>query len=321
MDTSQQSQHSRLLIGQVEDLAEQQGGVVALSQAYAIGLTRSAVRAKVQGRRWQRVGSLCLAVHCGPLTSEALQWAAVLEGGPRAHLDGASALIAAGLTNYSVEAIRVSVPKGARIRRRRRPGLDIRETRRFDPEDVVQAGVPRARPAIAAVRGALWAKSDRQASLLVTMAVQQKLTTVEQVAGELLRIKKDRRRGLLHSLVLDLAGGVRSLNELDFVQGCRDRGLPEPDKEVLRRGLGGTTYYLDFRWSRWRVVVEVDGIQHGWAQNAVPDALRHNSIALDGDLVLRLPVMGLRACPDEFFAQVSDALIRAGCPLDGPQVA
>lgn len=320
MDPLRQAQHPHRLIDQVEQLAEQQGGVVSRRQVYDLGVTRSGVRARLKGRRWQRIGSQCLAVHCGPLAPTALHWAAVLESGPRAHLDGASALIAAGLTNYTVDGIRVSVPKGSRIRRRRRPGLDIRETRRFDPEDIVQSGVPRARPAIAAVRGALWAKSDRQASLLVTMAVQQKLTTIEHVAAELLRIKRDRRRGLLHSLALDLAGGVRSLNELDFVQGCRDRGLPEPDKQVLRRG-PGTTYYLDFRWSQWRVVVEVDGIQHGWAQNAVRDALRHNSIALDGDLVLRLPVMGLRACPDEFFAQISDALKRAGCPLGGPQVA
>ena len=72
------------------------------------------------------------------------------------------------------------------------------------------------------------------------------------------------------------------------------------------------TYYLDFRWSRWRVVVEVDGIQHAWAVNLVGDALRHNRLAIDGDLVLRLPVLGLRAQPDAFFGQIREALSAAG---------
>ncbi|HEY6935243.1 MAG TPA: hypothetical protein VI452_17735 [Marmoricola sp.] len=277
-------------------------------------MTRAEVRAQLRARRWQRIGSQSIAVHTGPLTASGRQWAAVLEAGPRAHLDGASALIASGLTNFTVERIRVSVPKGARIRRRRRPSVDLRETRRFDPDDIATSGVPRARPAVAAVRAALWATSDRQASLLMTMAVQQGLCTVEEIAVELLRIKRDRRRRLLHDLVIDLAGGVRSLGELDFVRGCRDRGLPEPDAQVLRR-VAPDRYYLDFRWGRWGVVVEVDGIHHAWAAVLVGDALRHNSIALQGDVVLRLPVLGLRVCPDDFFAQVAEALRTAGCPL------
>ena len=294
--------------------AEDQGGVVSRRQVYALGMTRGEVRAQVLAGRWQRVGTQSLAVHTGPLTTSARQWAAVLEAGPRAHLDGVSALIATGLENYTEDRIRVSVPKGARIQRRRRSTVDIRETRRFDPDDVMPTGVPRTRPAVAAVRGALWAVSDRQASLVATMAVQQGLCTVEQLGEALMRIRRDKRRTLLHDLVIDLAGGVRSLGELDFLHGCRERRLPEPDMQVLRQA-GGNRYFLDCRWKKWGVVVEVDGIHHAWAQELVRDALRHNTIALAGDVVLRLPVLGLRVCPDEFFAQVAGALRAAGCPL------
>lgn len=38
------------------------------------------------------------------------------------------------------------------------------------------------------------------------------------------------------------------------------------------------------------------------------DALRQNSLAIAGDTVLRLPLLGLRLCPDDFFAQIEDAL-------------
>lgn len=298
----------------VERLAEEQGGVVSRRQVYAIGVTRGEVRAQVKARRWQRIGTQSIAIHTGPLTALARQWAAVLEAGPRAHLDGASALIASGLQNYTEARIRVSVPKGARIQRRRRDSVDIRETRRFDPDDVAPSGVPRTQPAVAAVHAALWAATDRQASLVATMAVQQGLCAVEQLGTALMKIRRDKRRTLLHDLVIDLAGGVRSLNELDFLRGCRDRGLPEPDLQVLREA-GGDRYFMDCRWKKWGVVVEVDGIHHAWAQELVRDALRHNSIALAGDVVLRLPVLGLRVCPDEFFAQVAEALRAAGCPI------
>jgi very-short-patch-repair endonuclease len=171
--------------------------------------------------------------------------------------------------------------------------------------------VPRAKVPGAAIRAGLWAVSDRQAALVVTMTAQQKLASVEELASELLKVRRDRRRSLLSTLVLDLAGGVGSLGELDVVRGCRARGLPEPDVQVVRRTSRGTIY-LDFRWREYGVALEVDGVQHGWVQNAVADALRHNSVAMEGDVVLRLPVLGLRLCPDEFFDQLTTALVSRG---------
>ena len=291
-------------------LTRDQDGVVSRTQLYDLGFTRAEVRNQVRARRWRRLGTHCLVVHTGPLPRDARYWSAVLEGGPRAVVDGASALVLAGLRHYEVGRIRVSVPRGARIRHRG-TSVDIRQTRRWAADDTVRNGVPRTLPAVAAVRAALWAQSDRQAELLLTMTVQQGLARADELAHELLRIRRDKRRLLLNELVLELMGGIRSLGELDVVRGCRDRGLPEPDKQVCRRTPHGT-YYLDFRWGRWRVVVEVDGIQHAWATNLVGDALRQNRLAIDGDTVLRLPVLGLRAEPEAFFAQIQQALEAAG---------
>jgi very-short-patch-repair endonuclease len=197
---------------------------------------------------------------------------------------------------------------------RRADGVDIRQTRRLRPEDLAPSGVPRTRPEVAGVRGALWAQSDKQAALLLTMTVQQRLTTAERLGAQLLRVKRDARRILVTSVVTDLLGGVRSLGELEFARMCRERGLPEPSRQVVRRGPDGR-YYLDVIWDRWDVVVEVDGIQHEWASNLVSDALRHNAVTLDGAVVLRLPLLGLRVAPDEFFDQISTALADRGCPL------
>lgn len=276
----------------------------------AWGVTRWQIRGQVRARRWRLIGDQAVCLHNGPLSAQSLRWAAVFQGGPRARLDGASSLAAGGLTGYETERIRVSVPRGARVRRT--PLFDIRQTRRWREDDLAPGGgVPRTKNAIASVRGALWAASDRQAQLLLTMPVQQGLTTAGHLAEALLPVRRAKRLTLAHRTVVDLAGGIRSVNELDLLEGCRARGLPEPDRQAVRRTPGGS-YYLDCHWARFGVTLEVDGIHHTWVEHLVADALRHNEVALDRDVVLRLPVMGLRACPDAFFDQLEAALRRGG---------
>jgi very-short-patch-repair endonuclease len=215
------------------------------------------------------------------------------------------------LERYEVNRVRVSVPRGARIRRTR--VYDIRQTRRWSATDVVPHGIPRTRPEVAAVRGALWAVSDRQAAYLLTLTVQQGLALPDQIGKELLRIRRDKRRLLLHAVVNDILDGSRALGELDVARELRRRGLPSPDRQVLRKDRR-SRYYLDLYWPTWRLVVEIDGIHHTWAENVVGDALRQNALALDGDTVLRLPLLGLRLCPDEFFDQIERALVAGGMP-------
>jgi hypothetical protein len=293
-------------------LAARQHRVIGREQLYALGVTRSQVRAELRGRRWQKWGRQVLVTHTGPLDISALRWAALLTAGPRGALDGTGALLAAGLRHWREEDIRVSVPRGARIRREK--GIDVRQTRRWDAGDIVDADPPRMRNEVAAVRAALWARSDRAAMTLLTMVVQQGMTTAEQLGVEALRIKRDRRRRLVHATILDLLGGAQSLGELDFARLCRERGLPEPSRQRVREGANGQCY-LDVDWERWRVVAEIDGIQHFWAQHVVDDALRHNSVTLTGDVVLRIPVLGLRVDPDRFLDQVERALRERGCTI------
>lgn len=287
-------------------------------QVYALGLSRGEVRANVRADRWARVGRQSICVHRGPLSQEARHWVAVFEAGPRAYLDGGSALVAAGLKSFTMEMIRVSVPRGARVFRV--AGVDIRQTRRWDETDIVAGGLRRSRVEVAAVRAALWARSNREAGLVLTMVVQQDLTTAEKIGVEMLRVRRDKRRSFIHAVLLDLLGGVRSLGELDVARECRRRGLPEPSRQVLRRGRNGK-YYLDVCWEPWKLVVEVDGIQHAWAQQVVGDAIRQNDLALQGHTVLRLPLLGLRIAPEEFFAQIEEALVSAGCPIPGRRTA
>lgn len=299
-------------LGKARALAARQAHAISLAQLRDLEVSRSQLRAQVAAQRWQRVHSQVVVTHTGPLLDETTWWAAVLEGGPRAHLDGASALIAEGLEGFSWETVRVSIPPGARSRQV--PGLDVRRTRRYESSHLQTTGVPRTRPDIAAVRAALWARSDKQAVLVMTMAVQQGLTSAERLGRALLDVRRDKRRALLHATVLDLLGGVRSISEAEFASQCRARGLPEPTRQVVRRGRDGR-YYLDVCWEEWGVVVEIDGIQHSWASQVVGDALRQNAITLEDALVLRVPLLGLRVAADDFFAQIEQALRDRGCVL------
>ncbi|ABL79569.1 MULTISPECIES: DUF559 domain-containing protein [unclassified Nocardioides] len=293
----------------VRQLARDQGEVVSRKQVYALGLTRWEVRAEVRAGRWQLVGDQAVCVHNSVLSDVGEQWAAVFQGGPRAQLDGASALVAAGLERYEVDRVRISVPRGARVRRNRR--FDIRQTRRWAAGDLAAGGIPRTRVEVAAVRGPLWARTDKEATYLLTLVVQQGMARPEDIGMELLRIRRDRRRLLLHAVLNDLLDGARSLGEIDVGRELRRRGLPAPDRQVLRRDRAHR-YYLDLYWPDFHLVVEVDGIHHSWAENVVGDALRQNALALDGDTVLRLPLLGLRLEPDRFFGQIERALRTAG---------
>ena len=81
--------------------------------------------------------------------------------------------------------------------------------------------------------------------------------------------------------------------------------------------IGNGRYFLDVLWEEWKVAVEIDGIHHSLAQQIVGDAIRQNDLSLQGNVVLRVPLLGLRIAKDEFFAQIEEALTAAGCVIPG----
>ncbi|NED95553.1 hypothetical protein G1H11_09525 [Phytoactinopolyspora alkaliphila] len=292
----------------VERLAADQHGVISRRQLYALGLTRWQVKAQLLARRWRKHGRQSIATHTGDLSPPALWWRAVWEVGGDAALDGVTALQSAGLEGFNSPAIQVSVSRGARYHKV--PGVRVYETRRRRPGDVVGSGLPRVRPEVAAVRGALWAVSNRQAALVWLMAIQQRLVTGVALADAFGTVKRHRRRRFLRTVLADVIDGVQSMGELDFAGMCRARGLPEPTRQVVRRGPRGRVY-LDVYWDQWGVVVEIEGAQHLDPATSINDALRQNELFIHGDGVLRLPVIGLRLEPDAFMNQVANMIARS----------
>ena len=61
-------------------------------------------------------------------------------------------------------------------------------------------------------------------------------------------------------------------------------------------------------------MVEVDGIQHAWAENVVGDALRQNPSRSAATRCSGCPCWASGSCPDDFFDQIEDGPGRdAGC--------
>ena len=215
-----------------EALADDQCGIVSRSQLYDLGVTRAEVRANLRADRWRKVGRQSICVHRGPLSQEALHWAAVHEAGPRAYLDGGSALIAAGLKGFSMERIRVSVPRGARVWRVK--GLDVRQTRRWHPDDLAPGPLRRSRVEVAAVRHGLWARTEREGAFALTASVQQGLTTAELIGEALLAVKRDKRRAFVHGVVMGRSSGSSSRSTASSTAGSRRSSVTRSGRTTSR---------------------------------------------------------------------------------------
>lgn len=281
-------------------LADRHAGVVHRRELRQVGVSRDDVRSEIEAVRWFSHGRHTISLAAGPIGQRARWWQAVWESGSGAVLDGAAALKAAGLRGFEPVMIDVSVPRANRHHQ-----LDgVRVHRRTEMPRAMTAGIPRVRPEIAAVHAATWARSDREAALLLCLVVQQRLTTPERLLAAWRSGRRvGPRRPFLADAVVDICDGAQALGELDFGRMCVRAGLPRPTRQVMRRGPRGRIY-LDAGWEDVGLFVEVDGGHHQWALNPVDDALRQNDVVLGGNVVLRIPVLGIRLDADRFMDQV-----------------
>ena len=269
--------------------------VVSFRELRSIGLTKAQWEARVDARQWSAIPRRGVVTHNGPVSGHDALSRALIQVGPKARLGGITALHTAGMSGYDEPLIHIWVPKSAFATPP--AGVRLHETRRWTDGDCMPCGLPRSRPAVAAVQAALWSLTVRQAALAMVMPIQQRIVSAAEVAVELDRVRRHRFRRQLRAALADIMAGSESMGELDFLAMCRTRGLPEPSRQVRRRTPQGTIY-LDVFWEAYAVGVEINGVGHSVLTKGLSDELRLMDTQLRGEMAVQISVLTLRIEPD-----------------------
>ena len=270
--------------------------VISRTQALGLGLSRHQWQWMLSTGAWQSVTPGVAVGHSGEVSERQLLRAAVLTAGAGARLSGFAGLRFQGLTGGTVKQADVVIPTRCRVVDTTVGGLQV-VTHRLDlPPSwtTSRQGLALVKPHGALLHHAAWADTDREAEWPVAAAVQQKVTAVVLLRKGLADLKRHPRRALLGVVLDDVEHGAHAGTELAFLRFCRAHGLPEPDALQVKVRANGTRY-LDARYDRQRVTVELDGAHHREARQWDADALRGlEVVAGTGDRLVRITGGNLR---------------------------
>ncbi|MGZ6792847.1 MAG: hypothetical protein ACXVFV_07825 [Mycobacteriales bacterium] len=289
-------------------LAGEQDGVLSRAQALRSGLTASAWDWHLGTGRWTLLLPGVAVLHSGGPTDGQQAWGAVLHAGPGAALSGDAGLVVHGVRLPPLTALDVAVPWPRNV-----VGHPLRGGSVLRAHGVRQlAGWvhPTREPPVTLVEVALlhaaaWAASDRAAEVRLAAAVQQGRAQPSRVRDRLAEMPRLPRRALVRTVLDEVELGAHAGSELEFLRFCARHRLPRPDAlQVLVRA--GGKRYLDGRYVRQRVSVEVDGAHHRLVGQWDADALRSLHLAVarqgTGEELVRLTAGNLRHDGDEVAA-------------------
>jgi hypothetical protein len=289
----------------------QQDHVVSRPQAFACGMTRSALAHRARpGGPWQRlVHGIYLAQTGGP-TAAQKEMAALLHAGDGSVLTGLAALYGLGLTTSEPGRFDVLVPAT------RRPGstafITIHRTTRM-PERVIREGQRSyALPPRALADAARFLTGLGEVRALIAGAVQRGDCPLPALVREL-GPDRSRNSAKLRQVLAEVADGVRSVTEAEFRQLIRRARLPTPMFNARLFAADGTFIAVpDAWWPEAGVAAEVDSREWHLSPADWEHTLRrHAQMSGHGILVLHFTPGQIRSEPAAVAVVIADAL-RAG---------
>lgn len=292
-------------------LAQAQQGLLSQRQLTALGVSRATVRNHLRARRWSQRSSSVFSVTTGPLSWEQQLWRAVLHAGPGALIGGLTAGKVHGMRGWDRDTVTVLVDddlsfdelEGVRFFRTRRPLDAMRADTRL----------PICQVAPAVLLFAAYEPNRRTAHGAVAATVQQRLTTVPELAVWLQRFKPLKGARGFRGLLDDLGAGAQSLAEVDLRRACRRFGLAKPSSQKERRDRRGRRRYTDAEWilpDGRTLVLEVDGAFHDDVLQASDDRARNRRLTTSQRTVVSCTAYELRYEP----ASVVEDLVALGVP-------
>ena len=282
----------------LSDLLRAHDGVLTLEHARLAGLSKDAVRRRVQWGFWRRCSPGVYFVDDRPFGDAARIRAAVWSYGDNAVASGLAAAWWHGMTKFAPATVEVTVPRdsngrarpGTRVRRRSLAAADITALRGLRvtavPLTVIEAATRKgggAKLLDSALQrdvelGALWRAQLRNKG----------------------RYGSPAARRLLHAA----DGGARSAAERIFLRLVQDAGITGWKANHPVAG-----FRVDVAFPELKVAIEIDGLAfHSDAEDFQHDRSRQNAIALAGWQVLRFTWLDLTEYPDRVIAVIRAAI-------------
>lgn len=264
-------------------LADQQYGVVTLSQLRGLGLSPSSVRDRVAAGRLRRLYRGVYAFGHAALRPEGRILAAVLACGPGAVASHRAAADLRGLLQSARASVDVTSPGRAP---RRRNGIDVHGSRTLAPADITAVrGIP-----CTSVARTLLDLADVVDRRRLERACEQAeiLRVFDRTAIDAAVAGAHGRKGaaLLAAVLTDhhtLETPTRSELETRFLRLCERANIPRPRVNEKVEGLE-----VDFHWPAERLVVETDGYAtHGTRRAFEGDRARDRKLTRAGWRVVR----------------------------------
>lgn len=264
------------------DLAALQDYVLTREQALGHGFNQHAVRRLVIAGAWQRVAPGVFFTSSTQVPWRAQAWAGVLIGGDYSRLGGRAAGYLHGLVDAPPADIDVWWGPGSGRPRIDGPWLFHRES---SPQRGASVGIP-PRLSVEDTVLDLIADQDvdsRQVIALVTAAVQSRRTTAARFRRAIGRRRFVAHRRLLEKLLAEVAEGVRSPLEHDYLVDVEQpHGLPRGVRQRGRRNTEVDVWYEDYG-----LLVELDGRLGHEGVGRFRDMARDNAATADGLASLR----------------------------------
>jgi hypothetical protein len=270
----------------LDEVLEQQAGVVSRRQLLAIGARDSDIARMLRRRELARVHQGVFVDHTGPLNSEQVAWAAVLYYWPAA-LTHRSAIADVGDPGSLGREIHVAVDSARRVDRL--AGVTVHRLKDFGSVALMNLSPPRVRVEHAALEAAAAAVTARQAVGVLADVCQARRTTPARLLSRLDAMPRLRRRRLLREILADVAAGAFSVLERMYLREVeRPHGFPSGRRQRRVR-LGRSAAYRDVEYVEQRLVVELDGrLGHERSADRWADLDRDVEAAADRRLTVRL---------------------------------
>jgi len=274
-------------------------GIIHIDHLATLGMSRAALRWKVDSGRWRQVLPRVYATFTGRLTEHQRLLAACLYAGPAAKIGGLTALQLHGVRHLppAGNQVHLLIPHQQRVRS---VGfVHVHRTTRPDRRALHNGVLPVCSIARATIDAAIACRGLPTVRAMVASVVQEGFATVAQLRSELDQSRRN-GSGFARTALDEVAAGVRSAAEAALRTTLkRSRLLPPVHWNPILLASDGTRLPTPDAWiDEVGLAVEVDSREYHLSPADWERTMdRHNRLARHGAQVLHFPPSQVRRTP------------------------